>query len=174
MQSAERRSPAPRGTPLVVAGLLALAGVASAQPIPAPPPACDKPVYLTFDTGHMGVAPLVAEVLQRQQVRVTFFAPAEKTQTGGDSLDNQWAPGWRARAAEGHAFASHTQNHVYWLGDERTVEPRANYAVLRAQQDLNNGNMGFSLIGTAVNRSPIAGSAPGAGFSTCAIRSTSA
>ena len=24
---------------------------------------CDKPVYLTLDTGHMGVAPLVAEVL---------------------------------------------------------------------------------------------------------------
>ncbi len=24
---------------------------------------CDKPVYLTFDTGHMGIAPLVAPVL---------------------------------------------------------------------------------------------------------------
>jgi YVTN family beta-propeller protein len=27
--------------------------------------ACAKPVYLSFDTGHMGVAPLVAEVLKR-------------------------------------------------------------------------------------------------------------
>ena len=28
----------------------------------ASPPACERPVYLSFDTGHMGVAPLVAEV----------------------------------------------------------------------------------------------------------------
>nr|HRL68263.1 peptidase A8 [Ottowia sp.] len=25
-----------------------------------------KPVYLTFDTGHMGVAPLVADVLKQR------------------------------------------------------------------------------------------------------------
>jgi peptidoglycan/xylan/chitin deacetylase (PgdA/CDA1 family) len=56
---------------------------------------CEKPVYLTFDTGHMGVAPLVAEVLKRQDVRVTFFAAAERTTTDGDSLDNHWAPGGR-------------------------------------------------------------------------------
>ena len=85
---------------------------------------CEKPVYLTFDTGHMGVAPLVADVLRRQEVRVTFFAAAEATQTGGDSLDNQWAPWWKARAAEGHEFASHTHDHVYWRGDEKSVEPR--------------------------------------------------
>ena len=29
---------------------------------------CEKPLFLTFDTGHMGVAPLVAEVLKRQGV----------------------------------------------------------------------------------------------------------
>ena len=40
---------------------------------------CDKPVYLTFDTGHMGIAPLVAEVLKRQDVKVTFFAAAENS-----------------------------------------------------------------------------------------------
>jgi hypothetical protein len=40
------------------------------------------------------------------------------------------------------------------------VEPQANYAVLRAQQDLNNGNTGFSVIGTAVNRSLDASSEP--------------
>ena len=84
---------------------------------------CDKPVYLTFDTGHMGIAPLVAEVLRRQQVRVTFFAAAERTQDGGDSLDNRWAPWWRARAAEGHEFASHTYDHAYWRGDEKGIEP---------------------------------------------------
>jgi peptidoglycan/xylan/chitin deacetylase (PgdA/CDA1 family) len=40
-----------------------------------------KPVYLTLDTGHMGVAPLIAEVLNRQQVKVTFFA-ANETHAG--------------------------------------------------------------------------------------------
>jgi peptidoglycan-N-acetylmuramic acid deacetylase len=79
--------------------------------------ACEKPVYLTFDTGHMGVAPLVADVLNRQQVKVTFFLANEKTLTGGGSLDDTWAPWWKARAAEGHLFASHTHDHVYWLAD---------------------------------------------------------
>ena len=73
--------------------------------------ACTKPVYLTFDTGHMGVADGVADVLQRHQVPVTFFLASERTRTGGHSLDEQWAPWWRARVAEGHAFASHTWDH---------------------------------------------------------------
>ena len=81
------------------------------------PQACEKPVYLTFDTGHMGVAPLIADVLKRQQVLVTFFAANERTQTGDGSLGNAWAPWWKARATEGHAFASHTFDHVYWRGD---------------------------------------------------------
>ena len=85
---------------------------------------CESPLYLTFDTGHMGVAPLVADVLRRQQVRVTFFGAAERTQTDGDSLDNHWAPWWKARAAEGHEFASHTYDHAYWRGDEKSIEPR--------------------------------------------------
>jgi len=80
--------------------------------------ACMKPVYLTFDTGHMGVAPWVAEVLKRQQVQATFFLADEATQQGGTSLDEHWAPWWKARAAEGHAFASHTFDHVYWLADK--------------------------------------------------------
>ncbi len=92
------------------AWLVAAAGAAAAPP-------CAKPVYLTFDTGHMGVAPLVAEVLQRQQVKVTFFLANEKTLDGGSSLDEHWAPWWRARAAEGHAFGSHTFDHVYWRRD---------------------------------------------------------
>jgi hypothetical protein len=36
--------------------------------------------------------------------------------------------------------------------DDRSVEPRSNYAVLRAQQDLRGGEAGISWIGTAVNR----------------------
>ncbi|MDD5480305.1 polysaccharide deacetylase family protein, partial [Rhodoferax sp.] len=69
---------------------------------------CKKPVYLTLDTGHMAVAPLMANILRRQSVRVTFFAANERTQTGDGSLGEQWAPWWKARAAEGHEFASHT------------------------------------------------------------------
>lgn len=92
-------------------------GVVSVIPWAAGASACLKPVYLTFDTGHMGVAPLIADVLQRQQVRVTFFAAHEKTQQGDGSLGQHWAPWWQARAQEGHAFASHTWDHAYWLAD---------------------------------------------------------
>lgn len=81
---------------------------------------CNKFLYLTFDTGHMGVAPLVAKVLQRQQVRVTFFAANERTQQGDGSLGEYWASWWQARALEGHAFASHTWNHTYWRADKGT------------------------------------------------------
>ncbi len=105
-----------------------------AAPANTPPAACDKPVYLTVDTGHMGVADLFAEVLQRHQVKVTFFLANETTLTGGTSLDDQWAPWWRARAAEGHAFASHTWDHGYWRADlpgpqfriRQTFGPNAN------------------------------------------------
>ena len=78
---------------------------------------CKNPLYLTFDTGHMEVAPLIAQVLARHQVRVTFFAANERTQTGDGSLGNHWAPWWKARALEGHEFASHTYNHMYWRAD---------------------------------------------------------
>ncbi|CAN7336432.1 polysaccharide deacetylase family protein [Acidovorax sp. LjRoot194] len=84
--------------------------------------ACEKPIYLTFDTGHMEIAPLVAEVLHRQKVHVTFFAANERTKQGDGSLGDHWAPWWKARAAEGHELASHTWNHTYWradLGDAR-------------------------------------------------------
>ncbi|MCT9809227.1 polysaccharide deacetylase family protein [Acidovorax sp. Be4] len=84
-----------------------------------------KPVYLTFDTGHMGVAPLVADVLKRQHVLVTFFAANEATQEGDGSLGEHWAPWWRARAAEGHAFASHTWSHTYWRADATAVQSPA-------------------------------------------------
>lgn len=97
----------------------ALVWLALALPVHANPPAagCTKPVYLTLDTGHMGVADLIADVLRRQQVRVTFFAAQERTQTGDGSLGEHWAAWWRARAAEGHEFASHTLDHVYWRAD---------------------------------------------------------
>jgi peptidoglycan/xylan/chitin deacetylase (PgdA/CDA1 family) len=99
----------------LLAGLLMLPGLAAAATPAAAP--CAKPVYLTFDTGHMGVAPLVAEVLARQGVKVTFFLANERTRTGGGSLDDEWAAWWRARAEEGHAFGSHTWDHDVWVGD---------------------------------------------------------
>ena len=102
-----------RVRPALLVGFLALGlGLAQAQTA-----VCDKPLYLTFDTGHMEVAPLVADVLARQHVLVTFFAAHERSKAGDGSLGNYWAPWWKARAAEGHAFASHTWDHVYWRGD---------------------------------------------------------
>jgi peptidoglycan-N-acetylmuramic acid deacetylase len=60
---------------------------------------------------------LVADVLKRQEVKATFFLAAERTQSGGHSLDEAWAPWWRELAAQGHAFGSHTWDHDVWLGD---------------------------------------------------------
>ena len=87
------------------------------EPVPAGTAPCARPLYLTFDTGHMGVADLIADVLRRQQVKVTFFAAHEPTQVGDGSLGEHWAPWWRERAAEGHEMASHTFDHVYWQAD---------------------------------------------------------
>jgi peptidoglycan/xylan/chitin deacetylase (PgdA/CDA1 family) len=102
-------------------GLLALCLLAPLAGLAQP---CAKPVYLTLDTGHMGVASLVAEVLKRQDVKVTFFAANEKTKEGDGSLGSFWAPWWKARAAEGHEFASHTFDHVYWRADVPGEPPR--------------------------------------------------
>lgn len=99
-----------------------LLGTAHAQ-TPAPTAACDAPVYLTFETASMDVAPLVAVVLGRQQVRATFFGSATPT-ASGDALNTAWAPWWKARGAEGHAFASRTRDEVLWLGDERGAAPQ--------------------------------------------------
>lgn len=91
--------------------------VAGAAGVVQAAPPCAKPVYLTFDTGHMGVAPLVAETLARHRAKVTFFLAAERTLDGGHSLDERWAPWWRERAREGHAFGSHTWDHWVWRAD---------------------------------------------------------
>ncbi|MBQ0961232.1 polysaccharide deacetylase family protein [Ideonella sp. 4Y11] len=105
--------------------------------------ACDRPIYLSFDTGHMGVAPLVAEVLQRQQVPAVFFLANERTLDGGGSLDDRWAPWWKARAEEGHVFGSHTFDHVYWRADRAdggfdmrpSAGPRSGQALRWSAQD---------------------------------------
>ena len=103
---------------LIGAGLTCIASAWGADQSAAPAVAtCDKPVYLTFDTGHMSVAPFIAEVLEREKIRATFFMANEPTRTGGMSLDETWAPWWKKMAEQGHAFASHTFDHVYWLAD---------------------------------------------------------
>lgn len=104
------------GTAAALPGLAA-AAVGTSKTIAAS--VCSKPVYLTFDTGHMGIAQLVAQVLQKHKVPVTFFAANEATKEGGTSLGDFWAPWWKARADEGHQLASHTYDHMYWQADIR-------------------------------------------------------
>lgn len=103
------------GTKLLGPFIALLLAVGNTQA--ASPTTCAKHLYLTFDTGHMAVAPLIADVLARHQVRATFFLANEKTKTDGASLDEVWQPWWKTRANEGHAFGSHTFDHVYWLAD---------------------------------------------------------
>ena len=98
-----------------------------------------KPVYLTMDTGHMAVAPLIADVLNKHHVKVTFFAANERTKTGDGSLGNDWAPWWKARAAEGHEFASHTFNHTYWRGDVAATAQQATQFHLRPSAGPDEG-----------------------------------
>lgn len=99
----------------VVALCAGMAPAAAATP-------CARPVYLTIDTGHMGVAELVAETLARHQVRATFFLANEPTQPaggrpGGSTLDDHWAAYWKRLAGQGHDFGSHTWDHAVWRGD---------------------------------------------------------
>ncbi|MDA8519967.1 polysaccharide deacetylase family protein [Acidovorax sp. NCPPB 4044] len=112
-------------TTILKTALLVVGGAVAIQAGAEATTACIKPVYLTFDTGHMGVADLVADVLSRQHVKVTFFAANERTQVGDGSLGEHWAPWWRARALEGHEFASHTMDHAYWRGDAGTLSAPA-------------------------------------------------
>jgi peptidoglycan/xylan/chitin deacetylase (PgdA/CDA1 family) len=85
---------------------------------------CEKKVYLTFNTGDMENAPLVADILQRQHVRASFFASNQRTAIGDASLGNYWAPWWKAQAAQGHQFASLTYDHVFWRSDLPGAPPR--------------------------------------------------
>ncbi len=99
---------------LICAGAAALA---AALPAFAGAPQCRGTVYLTFDTGSQSQAELIAATLKRHNAKATFFLANEKTVRGDWSLDPSWAPFWRARVAEGHAFGSHTFDHVYYVKD---------------------------------------------------------
>jgi peptidoglycan/xylan/chitin deacetylase (PgdA/CDA1 family) len=93
---------------------LALGASAASGAAPAQRACAAGTVYLTLDTGNMRDAELIAGILRKHDVRATFFLANEKTVEGGHSLDEGWAPYWRARLAEGHAFGSHTFDHVYF------------------------------------------------------------
>lgn len=80
-------------------------------------PTCKKTVYLSFDTGNMSVAQTVADILNRQHVKATFFLANEKTSRGDFSLDDSWKTYWQDRLREGHHFGSHTYDHVYFVKD---------------------------------------------------------
>ena len=99
----------------------ALLGAALGLPWPAlaqrQAGACAGPVFLTIDTGWAREAEGIADILRRRGVRATLFVADEKTHRGDTSLSEGWAPFWRARAAEGHVFASHTWRHWYFRGD---------------------------------------------------------
>lgn len=85
--------------------------------LPAVAEPCRGTLYLTIDTGWMSEAEEIAGVLQRQQVKATLFLADERTFRGDTSLADAWAPFWRARVAEGHAFGSHTLRHWYFRAD---------------------------------------------------------
>ncbi len=72
---------------------------------------CSGVVYLTFDTGNMRHAELIAETLRKHDVKATFFLANERTARGDYSLDASWGSYWKQRADEGHAFGSHTWRH---------------------------------------------------------------
>lgn len=87
------------------------------MPAQAQAAACKGTLYLTFDTGSQSQAELIANTLKAHHVKATFFMANEKTTRGDYSLDPSWAAYWKARVAEGHAFGSHTFDHVYLQGD---------------------------------------------------------
>ena len=100
------------------APLLALLLAATSIAQAADAPACKGTIYLTFDTGSQSQAELIADTLRRHHIKATFFLANEKTVRGDWSLDPSWADFWKARVAEGHAFGSHTFDHVYFQRDE--------------------------------------------------------
>ncbi len=104
--------------PRLLIALTLLAGATGAAATPsAPAAACKGTLYLTFDTGNMRHAELIAETLAKHGVKATFFLAQEATSRGDHALDQTWAPYWQARVAEGHAFGSHTWRHGSFRSD---------------------------------------------------------
>ena len=98
-----------RASRLLVVAALAVSNAAHA--------ACTGTLYLTLDTNDMSQAENIARILDKYQVKATFFIANKKTIHGDYTLDPYWGPYWRARVAEGHAFGTHTWDHWYFRGD---------------------------------------------------------
>lgn len=115
---------------LAATGLaLAAAPAGSAEPgRSAAPQACRAgTLYLTFDTGSMSQAALIADTLRRHHIKATFFLANEPTVNKDSSLDPGWARYWKTLAADGHVFGSHTFDHVYLRsvrGGKVTMRPQ--------------------------------------------------
>lgn len=92
---------------------LLLAWTVAGNVAAAAPAACKGTIYLTFDTGSQSQATLIADTLRRHHAKATFFLANEKTVNGDFSLDPSWTPYWKALVVEGHAFGTHTFDHVY-------------------------------------------------------------
>ena len=108
---------------LLIAITLSLGSGTIDAAAPAPSASCPDgraPIYLTFDTGSESQAALIHDVLRKYDVKATFFLANERTVRGDWSLDPSWAPYWKTLAQEGHAFGTHTFDHVYFRGDAGT------------------------------------------------------
>lgn len=105
---------------LIARSICALAAASAASSVSPASAACPdgrEPIYLTFDTGSQSQAMVIHDVLKKYEVRATFFLANEKTVRGDWSLDPSWAAYWKLLASEGHAFGTHTFDHVYYRGD---------------------------------------------------------
>lgn len=76
------------------------------------------PIFLTFDTGSESQADLIHDVLLKHRAKATFFLANERSVRGDWSLDAAWAPYWKTLVREGHAFGTHTFDHVYYRADD--------------------------------------------------------
>ena len=129
-----------------LAALVLACGLPLAQQAAAAPAAQACPagtLYLTFDTGSMSQAQLIADTLRRHHIRATFFLANEPTVRKDGSLDPSWAPYWKSLVADGHAFGTHTFDHVYLRGvraGQVTMRPQFG---ARAGQDVAMDQAGF-------------------------------
>ncbi|WP_354677777.1 polysaccharide deacetylase family protein [Cupriavidus plantarum] len=107
------------GLGAAMASAAAVAAMVLAAPAQAAAAAADAAcragtLFLTFDTGSMSQAELIARTLRKHHIRATFFLANEPTVNHDSSLDPSWAPYWKSLAADGHVFGTHTFDHVYF------------------------------------------------------------
>lgn len=115
--------------------LLALCcGLTSLMTMPtAHAQACTKTIYLTFDTGSQSQAQFIAGVLKKHAVKATFFLANEPTVNGDHSLGPAWAAFWKNLVADGHAFGTHTFDHVYLDRFASTITVKPQFGTLAAR-----------------------------------------